>query len=248
MDKAAGKRHYRVRRQGRGKLLRYLLAAAAMLAAVALFFEISDIQVEGNVIYSKGELLTAAELREGGNFFLIRRKAAEKRLEESLSCVEHAEVGFRLPNTLVIRVEEGPAVAWTEAEEGVLLLSARGRVVGIGGDTSGLLHIGGITPVEPREGEILTLGEADTAKLEYLTELLRCLSDKELLGAVKDLDIANVSDLHFVFDGRFSVRMGGRNRVSEKLDFLQRIVGSLGNGETGVIDLSTDMEGHFIPG
>lgn len=248
MDKAAGKRHYRVRRQGKGKLLRYLLAAAAMIVAVALFFEISDIQAEGNVIYSKGEILAAAELREGSNFFLIRRNAAEEKLVKALACVEHADISFRLPNTLVIRVEEGPAIAWTESEEGILLLSARCRVVGKGGDTSGLLHISGITPVSPEEGEILTLGEMDTAKLEYLTELLRALSEKSLLGEVKDMNIANVSDLHFEFDGRFSVRMGGQSRVAEKLDFLQRIVSSLGSGESGVIDLSTDMEGHFIPG
>lgn len=248
MDKTAVKKHYRVRHQGNGKLLRYLLAAAAMLVAVALFFEISDIQTEGNVVYSKGEILAAAQLREGNNFFLTRRDAAERRIVESMACVEHAEIRFRLPNTLVIRIEEGPAVAWTESEAGVLLLSARCRVVGIGGDTAGLLHIAGITPEEPVQGEILSLSETDTGKQAFLAEVLGALEDKELLSQVRDLDIANVSDLHFEFNGRFSVRMGGQSRVAEKLDFLQRIVASLGSAETGVIDLSTDMEGHFIPG
>ena len=36
---------------GKLRILRYLLAAAAMLLAANIFFEISDIQVKGNVIY-----------------------------------------------------------------------------------------------------------------------------------------------------------------------------------------------------
>ena len=47
---------------GKLRILRYLLAAAAMLLAANIFFEISDIQVKGNVIYSEGEVREASGL------------------------------------------------------------------------------------------------------------------------------------------------------------------------------------------
>ena len=55
---------------GRLRLLRYLLAAAAMLLAANIFFEISDIQVKGNVIYSEGEIREASGLQVGDSGLL----------------------------------------------------------------------------------------------------------------------------------------------------------------------------------
>ena len=42
-------------------------------------------------------------------------------------------------------------------------------------------------------------------------------------------------------------RLGGADRLAEKLDFLEQILEELSYGETGTIDLTRETEGHYIP-
>ena len=96
MDKALERRSRARRRkmlnESRLRTVRYLLAAAAILLAVNIFFEISDIQVEGNVIYSAGEITEASGLHPGDSGLLSLRTLAARRIRTSLSGVTAARI------------------------------------------------------------------------------------------------------------------------------------------------------------
>ena len=53
------------------KLFAFLVAAAAMIAAITLFFRMDHIVVSGNERYSEQEVLDASGLVTGGNLYLI---------------------------------------------------------------------------------------------------------------------------------------------------------------------------------
>lgn len=248
MEKTAPVR--RRRRQPRTlKPLRYALAAAAMLLALNTFFKISNIQVAGNVLYSTGEVLSAAGLRSGRSALLLRPAPAETSILRSLPCVSGVRVRLRLPDTVVIQVEESPAVASLAYDGQLLLLNRACKVVGTGdaAAAAGLIELSGLAPLSGEVGARLSLGETDSGKLDYLTALLGLLAEKDMLPSVTALDISNAADLRFQYEGRFSIRLGGQDNLSYKLDFLRSIAADLAGGETGTIDLSKDQEGHYIP-
>ena len=85
-------RRRRMRNEHTLRTVRYLLAAAAILLAVNIFFEISDIQVEGNVIYSSTEITEASGLRTGVSGLLPLRAIASRRIRSSLPGVSSARI------------------------------------------------------------------------------------------------------------------------------------------------------------
>lgn len=233
----------------RWKLIRYLLAAAAILLAVNVFFEISNIQVAGNVIYSESEVVAASGLQTGRSALTVSGWLTGRRIRRELPGVSAAAVSLSLPDTLVITVAETPALVVLDTENGVVLLSQDCKVVsGFPGSEEELIHVKGIHPESTDVGKVLGVSDGEKTKLGYLQELLPLLEEESMLGEVRDVDISNVSDLHFTYQGRFTVRLGEQEKLAGKLDRLRRLVQTLGAGDGGIIDLSTDHEGHYIPG
>ena len=253
MDKALERRSHARRRKMQSELrlrtVRYLLAAAAILLAVNIFFEISDIQVEGNVIYSASEITEASGLHPGVSGLVPFRAVAARRIRSSLPGITAARISLEVPDRMVITVKETSAVAVLKTESGTLLLSQDCQAVsGFRGDESELLRIRGITPLETEVGQTLRVSDAESTKLSYLREMLTLLSEKELRLDVQDLDFSNVSDLHFRYLDRFNVRMGRQEKLESKLDLMKRIVENMGAGDWGTLDMSTPQEGHYFPG
>lgn len=253
MDKALERRSRmrlrKMRSESRLRMVRYLLAAVAMLLAANIFFEISDIQVEGNVIYSSSEITEASGLKPGDSGLLSLRGIASRRIRSSLPGISAARISLVVPDRMVITVKETSAVAVLKTEQGTLLLSQDCQAVsGFRGDEGELLQIRGITPLETEIGKTLRVSDAESTKLSYLREMLTLLSEKEMRLDVQDLDFSNVSDLHFRYLDRFNVRMGRQEKLESKLDLMKRIVENLGAGDRGTLDMSTPQEGHYFPG
>ncbi len=253
MDKALERRsrtrRRKLRNEHRLRTVRYLLAAAAIVLAVNVFFEISDIQVEGNVIYSESEITEASGLRTGVSGLLPLRTIASRRIRSALPGVSDARVSLVVPDRMVITVKETSAVAALQTETGILLLSQDCQVVsGFRGDEGELLQVRGIHPLETEVGQTLRVSEGESTKLSYLQEMLTLLSEEGMRQDVRELDFSNVSDLHFRYLDRFTVRMGKQERLEKKLDLLKRIVKNLGEGDRGTLDMSAPQKGHYFPG
>ena len=77
----------RGKKRGSGPIwrrIRYAAALIAVIAAVSTFFKISDIQVEGNMIYSSEEIISASGLDTGSMLFFAGRRGAGKRIYAKL--------------------------------------------------------------------------------------------------------------------------------------------------------------------
>jgi len=248
LDRRSRDRRRKARDQSRRKVIRYILAAAAILLAVNILFEITDIQVEGNVIYSSQEIAEASGLRVGITGLDPTRLLAPRRIRGALPGISSARVSMILPDRMVISVEETAAVAVLETEGGRILLSEDCTVVsGFRGDEGELIRVTGLHPLEVEVGETLSVPETESTKLTYLREMLELILAEDLRSDVRDLDFSNVSDLHFTYLERFTVRMGTQESLASKLDFLRRIVQRLGAGDSGVLDMSTPQKGHYFP-
>ena len=246
--RAAARRRKELSRE-RIRIIRYLLAAVAILLSINIFFEISDIQVEGNVIYSSSEIKEASGLRTGISGLLPVGPFVSRRIRSALPGVASARVSLSVPDRLVITVHETAAIAVLSTETGPVLLSEECKVVGgFRGDEKELIRVRGLQPQKADTGKELRVAESESAKLSYLRELLPLLDRKGIRADVQDLDLSNVSDLHFTYLGRFTVRLGRQEELSGKLDLMQRIVSNLGAGDAGILDMSTPQEGHYFPG
>lgn len=146
-----------VRRRAR-RLAATILMAPLLSGLVALFFvpafHVRQIDVTGNQRLTTDQIVTAAGLRHPGSVFLVDADGVERRLAEQ-TWVRSALVTARLPDRVVIRVDEWQPVAVYRASRGPLwYLSAEAVALGPteGQDAAPLLEIDGPAQPEPKAG------------------------------------------------------------------------------------------------
>lgn len=226
--------------------LKYVLAAAAIFVGISAFFKISDIQVEGNVIYSDKEIADASGIDTGKSLFLINRRAVRRKIYETLAYVDKVDIRIKAPDTVTVSVDEATVASCVEYDGRWLLLNRSCKVLGTS-DSEQMIHIYGLTPQSPREGRVLTVTEEDKDALKCAIELLTLLEEKDMLTGIDWLDLTNRADLRFHYAGSYTVALGTYDRLDYKLEFAHSIMDELGIGEKGIIDLSGETEGHYIP-
>ena len=97
MDKALPARYPDTQRtEQTARIIRWILAALCIFAALYGFLKITDVQISGNMVYSNEEVLSASGLRKGTPLLLIRMGAVKRVVESQLPAVEKAEVRIRL--------------------------------------------------------------------------------------------------------------------------------------------------------
>ena len=201
------------------------------------------------MLYSKEDVVRASGLQMGSSSLAISDWMVARRIRSELPGISSASVRLAIPDTLQIKVSETPALAILETDSGIVMLSRECHVVsGYSGSEAELIHIRGIRPESAEVGKLLGVSAGESTKLSYLQEFLPALEKEGLLDSVQDIDISNGSDLHFQYLGRFTVRMGSQEKLLSKLDLMRRIVSTLSIGDNGILDLSTEHEGHYIPG
>lgn len=249
MDKALSARYADTRRTEKtARIIRWILAVLCIIAALYGFLKITDVQISGNMVYSTEEVLSASGLRLGSPLLLTGRGTVKRGIESELPAVEKADVRLHLPGIVVIRIREGTGVGSLQMGDGrILLLSSKGKVVGETEDPSGYIRLVGMNPVSGEVGRRLELEKVDEAKLDCLTELLTLLEEHGKIEEVRELDVTNLTSIRMNYADRFQVRLGGADHLEKKFGFLEQILEELSYGETGIIDLTRETEGHYIP-
>ena len=228
----------------------FLLICAALVLGMSVFFRVAKIEVVGNSIYTAEEVVEASGIGTGDNLFFINRFSAASRIFSKLPYVDKAKVTRALPNRVTITIQESSAMAYVQADGGYWVLDQNCKLLKsvTESELTGLARVDGITPVEPKVGEVLNAGEADAPKVTYLAAILGQLLTRDMASKVTVIDLSDASNPGFTYDGRFTVRLGANENVEYKFGMLQSAVSQLTASDAGTIDLSIDKRAHFSPG
>ena len=231
---------------GRGRSLLqpliFLLICAALVLGMSVFFRVAKVEVVGNSIYTAEEVVEASGIGTGDNLFFINRFSAASRIFSKLPYVDKAKVTRALPNRVTITIQESSAMAYVSADDGYWVVDQNCKLLKSVSESelTGLARVDGITPVEPKVGEILNAGEADAPKVTYLAAILGQLLTRDMASKVTVIDLSDASNPGFAYDGRFTVRLGANENVEYKFGMLQSAVAQLTDSDAGTIDLSID--------
>lgn len=244
-------RHNRRRRRGRFsfllKLLGFLIAVAAVVGAVTLFFRMDHIVVSGNERYTQQEILSASGLEEGQNLYFINKFDVKETIFAQLPYVEEVRINRKLPDTLLIEVRECRAVAGLRCGNAVWLVSAQGKLLEEAPvPPEDCPIVSGATPIEPKAGRQMDLGEAEYRGGVVLS-LLDEADKKNMRAEIGEIDMSDEVTLRFTYLGRFTVSIPWTADIAYKLESLETVVEYLEDNECGRIDLMTEGKASFIP-
>lgn len=248
----ARKRYNRRRRRGRYsfllKLFGFLIAAAAMFAAVTLFFRMDHIVVRGNERYSEQEVLAASGLETGGNLYLLNKFDVKETIFRQLPYVEEIKINRKLPDTLLIEIRECKAVAGIADGDGVWLISDRGKLLERSdAPAEGCPLITGGELIDPAPTGTANMGPDMAYRLGVVMTLLSEADARRMRGNINAIDLADDTAVNLIYLSRFTVRFPWTADVGYKLESLGTVADYLENNETGLIDLMTEGKASFIP-
>ena len=228
--------------------LSFLLAVAAAVFGMSVFFRVHDVTVSGNVRYTAEEIVLASGIEEGDNLFFINRGTATARINARLPYVEQAWIERSLPNRLEIHITESDAVASLTASDGTTWVLDRGcKLLATAGadETEGLIAVSGLSPVEPEVGERLSAPAGEEPKVAYLADILGMISDLGMQEDVTAVDITDYASPSFRYLGRFTVKLGEYGSLAYKFQLMLSAIAKMSEGDRGTLDVGIDNRAHL---
>ena len=248
------RRNRRRRRKRKGsfsflyKLLVFFVICGAIVAAMAVFFKVENIEVTGSSRYTAQQIADSGDIHVGDNLFLINKFRASEAITQKLPYISSVRISRKMPDTICIAVVENGAICAIEQPGGDWLISSTGKLVEKTAAGEDATYIVGLTPLDPQEGKALQVAPEQAAARDSLLRLMTALEEREALYRCSRIDLQSGEEIIIRFDGRFDVLLAPDADFGYKLDCLLMVVDTkLEQNEKGTIDL-TRKEVRFIPG
>lgn len=197
-----------------------ILGGVFYLLGYLPFFQINEIDVEGNQALTDEKVVLLSGIQSGENFFYVNTWAAEKRLRVN-PFVEGVKVRRALPNKLKIIVTERKAIGYIVTSDGYAQVDQEGRLLAIQ-QTLSNYNLPVISGVQFSELPAIG-GFVKNEKLMQALEILReC--DETLLSNIAEL---NVGQEHYILaytNQKLEVRLGGLDQIEQRLQDLNQIL------------------------
>lgn len=249
----ARRRHSGRRRRGSlsflYKLLSMLVICGAIVAALTLFFRVNTVVVSGQQRYTQQQILDASGIQTGDNLFLLNKYDVANQIIGELPYIETIRINRKLPDTLLVEVQECSAVLAVVQENNAWLVSPTGKIVDRKAAAAADQYpiIDGCTLLSPSVGSSLALGTEYARKQESLLALLGQLDQEGLMDQVDAVHLGEADVLTMDYAGRFQVEMHYHTDYSRDIRALLKTIEKLETNETGTIELTWDDGSvHFI--
>ena len=156
-------------------LIRLLSVTAVVLAltmGLSVFFKIEVITVSGAETYSEYRVREASGIQEGDGLLTFSRARAAARIRAELPYADRVRFGIKLPNTVIIDIEELEVVYAVQSTDGLWwFITSEGRVVEQTdkGTASTYTQIVGVELQSPEKNE-MAVAAADPADLRTISQ------------------------------------------------------------------------------
>lgn len=238
---AARKNRRRYKKRGRFGFLYKMLSVVALAAAVfmgaTVFFRVERVEVTGNVRYDAAQVEQASGVAHGDNLFGLNKYDTAARIRRTLPYVESVNIRRRLPDTLVLNVNECVAAAQLSSGDGGWLISSSGKLLDWS-DAPHSLRVDGMDPVLPEAGTSLTVKPQYQTRADGMVSLLQAMQELDMLSRATRLDLGSITCIRMELDGRFTVKLPINGDFAYLLAAMDKAIQSLEPYERGNLDLT----------
>lgn len=214
-----------------------------VLCCITLFFQVGEIRVRGNQIYSEEQIAEASGISMGDNLVSIRKPTAASMIMSSLPFVEQVHIERTLPDTVIITVLESEVTYAIRAEnEAYYLINTQGKVLKEikTADATDYPMLEGLVIAEPTIGAAIYVAEEQQKNMDAALELMGQLEDYGI--AVSRIDVTKLYNITAYYGSQYEIMLGGNDNLAYKVEYLASVLEKLGDDKSGVIDLTFEEE------
>lgn len=248
------------------KLLQQLLLVAAVVVAFVLalsvFFKVETITISGADTYSPWAIREASGIVEGEGLLTFSRARASAQIRAKLSYVDKVRIGIKLPDTVIIYIEEIDVAYAIQDQDGIWwLMTSEGRIVEQSDSASAQNYtkILGVVLNSPKvndqaiamEDIPVQTGEATeetdatvpvtvtgAQRLSAALQILQALEANDIVGEAASVDVSSINSIELWYGKRYQVDLGDTSKMEYKIACMNAVILKLSDYQTGKLDIS----------
>ena len=240
------------------QLLTVTAVVMALILALSVFFKVGTITVSGADVYSPWSVREASGIQEGDNLLTFSRARAGAQIRAALPYVDKVRIGIKLPETVIIYIEElSVAYAIKSSDGDWWLITSDGRIVEqVDGVTaSNYTQVLGVTVMNPQVGENAVATEnaptetdasgepipvlvTGAQRLFSALQILKALEANDIVGEAASVDVSMLESVVLWYGTRYQVNLGDTNRMEYKIACMNDTILQLSDYQSGILDIS----------
>lgn len=230
-------------------ILGFVFLCAGIIFALTMFFNISEITVTGDAVYSADDVVNSSEVNIGDNLIFVSKKKISEQITTKLPYVGAVKIKRHLPTGLELIITKTDAVFAVALDGCYTLLNKDGKVLEKNleyiGENLILLNMGEITSAE--EGQIIV--PSGKGCLEKLVSIRTAYEECGIDG-ITAIDLSDIYDIKLTYQGRITLELGETNKdnLSKKLSLGKAAIETQNeenDAYRGTINLSVDGKGYW---
>lgn len=198
------------------------VTACLLVLSMTVFFNIEEIDIEGQSSYSDTQICEAAGVSQGDNMLRMNASTAESRILKSLNNIETVRIKKNYPSTLRIEVEPSLPSLNIEFKGQFAVVSQNGKVLYLQSSPyEGLLTFYGFEAEEAVIGSVIQ--SADEVKSTLVYDF-RNYTEEIGIDKIGRVDISDRYNITYIYDERITVELGSINELQYKLKFADETI------------------------
>jgi len=218
---------------------------------ISVFINVVRIEVTGNKIYCKEEVVKASEISVGDRMLFSDKKGVLEKISSSLPYVSEVNIEYKLPDLVIINVIETSAIAVINRSDDILVLDSSGRVLEqTKVVTEKYIEVRGFSPAEAIPGSLMKAGPGDETRLNQITDALKIIEGADVAKTVRFIDVSNLAHFIIGYGPRFTADFGNtdfRFKLSRMPDIIAECERKIKEHETGIINMSEKDQWRWVP-
>ena len=247
------------------QLMSVLAVVLALVFGMSVFFKVEIIEVSGANVYTEWAVREASGIEVGDRLLTFSRPRATGKIYAALPYVDHVRYGIKLPNTVIIDIDELDVVYAIASQDGTwYLMSSQGKVVEQtdGGTAANYTKVEGVllrdpvvgqqavayedivaAPEEEAEGGITipttpVVAVTNAAKLSTALSILQALERNGIVGEAASVDVGDLDHIGLMYGTRYEVNLGDSGNMDYKIAAMTDAINKLAEYQTGELDVS----------
>ena len=244
------------------QLTTILAVVLALVLGMSVFFKVEIISVTGAEVYSEWTIREESGINIGDNLLTFGRTKASGQIIANLPYVKSARIGIKLPDTVIIEIEEEAVVYSIQDQDGVgWLINSDGKVVEQTNVQTAKTHtqVLGVTlyqpqpsepgiatedaPAETNEGgEAVPVLVTGAQRLNAALKILQALELNDIVGDAASVDVSQLQDIILWYGTQYQVNLGSINNsqhdIAYKITYMKNAILQMSDYQTGILDVS----------
>ena len=201
-------------------ILIFLSLALYMVVFKTGFFNVKTIEVEGNKFSKKEDIIKQSGFKKDFNIYNFNLDEAVENIK-TIPYTKSVNVRRKLPNKILIEVEEREMTALTQYMGEYAYIDEEGRVLYIGKKLvkKNLPELFGLELDNLKEGQYIF-----TAKTRDEEALLKAIRSEKLVGQIKYINMYDLENLVLELNTGEKIMLGSIDNLGYKLEFMKKIL------------------------